>query len=334
MKNAKNVLQLIVSLIIASGFLYFAFRGKDLSQLWDSLTQIHWIWFIILFFGGILSHYLRAWRWKYLLYPIKENIKVRNAFSAVMIGYLVNNVLPRVGELVRPYAIGKLEHVPKTAVFGTVVLERILDIITFFFILMVVFFFYADSFATLFPTIASLEPLFLIGSIVMLIIFVLMFFKADRFFSLLKKILSILPKKFHARIDSLLDSFISGFAAAKNPTNFFVIAISSILIWSLYIALIYIPFFAYELTNLNFGAAAILMVASSVAVALPTPNGLGTYHSFASYTLTQLFKVNPITALSYALYTHGVGFLATTVVGLYFVVKDKIYIKDVQKSEQ
>jgi len=86
---------------------------------------------VLLFLGTVVGHMARAWRWQYLLYPIKPNVTLRNSFSAVMIGYMVNNFLPRVGEFVRPYAIGNLENISKSAALGTVVIERIIDMIVF-----------------------------------------------------------------------------------------------------------------------------------------------------------------------------------------------------------
>src|SRR3990172_8923543 len=127
----KNTLQTLFSVSLAAIFLYLAFRGKNIDGIWHSLIDVHWSWFIALFAGSVLSHIIRAWRWKYLLFPVKENISLRNAFSVTMIGYLINNVVPRLGEFVRPYAMAKLEGVSKSATMGTIILERILDLVTF-----------------------------------------------------------------------------------------------------------------------------------------------------------------------------------------------------------
>src|SRR5271157_3926498 len=136
MKNVKTYIRYGVSFIVMALFMFLAFRGKNFGSIWDCLSSVHWIWVVYLIVGGVLSHLARAWRWQYLLAPIKENVTLRNSFSAVMIGYMVNNFLPRVGEVVRPYTLGKLENISKTAVFGTVVIERVIDIITFFSILL------------------------------------------------------------------------------------------------------------------------------------------------------------------------------------------------------
>ncbi|HTY10358.1 MAG TPA: lysylphosphatidylglycerol synthase transmembrane domain-containing protein [Bacteroidota bacterium] len=332
MKRSKNYIRYIVSFVIMALFMYLAFRGQDLNALWASLTQVRFIWIVYLVVGGILSHVVRAWRWQYLLNPIKKNVTLRNCFSAVMIGYMINNFLPRVGEVVRPYTLGKLENISKTAAFGTVIIERIIDIITFYSILLAVMFIYSDSFAQLFPSFASIEPIFLAGAVFGLVFFIFLFFKAELIFSFLKKGLVFLPQKIRTTIDRTFDSFISGFAVAKQPGDFAMIIVTSYIIQGLYLLLMYIPFFAYDgivSHSLDFGSAAILLVVSTVAFAVPTPSGFGTYHSFTSFTLTQLYHVDSVTALSYSVLTHEVGVLLTLVIGLYYFFRDHIRVTEI-----
>ena len=185
----KNIISTFFSIALSALFLYLAFRGKDISQLWKSLVDVHWSWFVILFVGSAFSHVLRAWRWKYLLYPIKRDVTLRNAFSATMIGYLINNVVPRLGEFIRPYALKKLEGVSRSATMGTIVLERILDMVTFAIIVLTVLAVYAKPFAIWFPSMADFEWLFFVGAVVMMIVFILIFLKADILFQFLKKAL-------------------------------------------------------------------------------------------------------------------------------------------------
>ncbi len=333
----KNTLSMIFSVALAAFFLYFAFRGKDINVIWHSLIDVHWLWFVALFIGSALSHVLRAWRWKYLLYPIKQDVSLRNAFSVTMIGYLINNVVPRLGEFVRPYAMKKLEGISKSATMGTIILERILDIVTFALVVLTVLAIYAEPFGRWFPSMAQFEWLFFVGAVVMTVIFVLIFLKADAMFRFLKKFLFIVPQNLRLQMDKIFDSFLSGFRAGNHTGNYLMIAITSILIWVSYIILLYIPFFIYDFparNGLNFGSAAVLQVASGLAFALPTPSGIGSYHSFTSFVLTKLFSVDAMQALSYAVYTHAVGFLTTTILGLYYFFVDKIHVGDAMSKNE
>jgi hypothetical protein len=331
----KNIARTVFSISLAGVFLYLAFRGKDIGDIWRSLIAVHWIWFVVLFAGSALSHLIRAWRWKYLLFPMKENISLRSTFSATMIGYLINSIIPRLGEFVRPYVIGKLEGISKSATMGTIVLERVLDIVTFALIVLTVLSIYAEPFALWFPSMAPFEWLFFVGAAVMMILFLLIFLRAEMFFRFVTKLTFLLPVKYRKQADHIFSSFLSGFQASKHRGNFLMIAVTSVMIWLSYIVLLFVPFYIYhfpEEYGLNFGSAAVIQVASGLAFALPTPSGIGSYHAFISYTLSDIFSVNAVQALSYAFYTHIVGFLTTTILGLYFFFKDKIHIADVMNT--
>ncbi|MGA9408280.1 MAG: lysylphosphatidylglycerol synthase transmembrane domain-containing protein [Bacteroidota bacterium] len=335
MNKAKTFIRYTVSFLVTALFMYLAFRGQNLDAIWNSLSQVRFVWIFYLIVGGILSHIVRAWRWQYLLIPMKKNVTLRNSFSAVMIGYMVNNFLPRVGEVVRPYTLGKLEGISKSAVFGTVIIERIIDIISFFSILLAVMFFYSDSFAELFPSFSSMEPFFLGGSVCAFLLFIFLFFKAEYIFSLLKRSLVFLPVKIRGKFDRVFESFISGFAIAKYPGQFAMIIITSYIIQGLYLLLMYIPFFAFDAManhSLDFGSATILLVVSTVAFAFPTPSGFGTYHSFTSFTLTRLYHIDGVTALSYSILTHEIGVLLTTVIGLYYFFRDHIRVTEIVRE--
>ena len=336
MTRAKTYFRYAISFLVMALFLYLAFRDKDFGAIWNSLSNVHWTWVFYLAVGGAISHLARAWRWQYLLAPIKENVSLRNSFSAVMIGYMVNNFLPRVGEVVRPYTLGKLESISKTAAFGTVIIERIIDIITFFTILLAVMFLYSGSFVEMFPSFASWEPLFLAGSVVAFALFVLLFFKAALIFSFIRRMLVILPEKFRTKFDNLFESFLSGFAISKYPKRFLMIIVISYLIQGLYLLLMYIPFFAFDKMaghSLNFGSATVLLVVSTVAFALPTPSGFGTYHSFTSFALTQLYHVDGVTALSYSILTHEVGVMLTMVIGFFYFIRDHVRVAEMVGNE-
>ena len=104
------------------------------------------------------------------------------------------------------------------------------------------------------------------------------------------------------------------------------------LIWAFYIFEMFIIFYAFEnfpKENIVIQTAVILLVASSVAYLLPTPSGIGTYHTFIPFVLTGLYGVDQVTALSYAVFTHGIGYFTTSIFGGYYFLKDKIHLKEV-----
>ncbi len=327
----KQIFRTLISFAIAGFFLYLAFRGTDFQELWISLKNVNYWWISLLIPLALLSHWVRAVRWGYLLAPVKAKTSRRNLFSGVMIGYMVNNALPRVGELVRPYVLGKLEGISKTSALGTVVIERILDFLTFYSMLSIVLFAYPSSLTPFFENVDTVRPIILASSIGCFFLFVILFFKAETFVSFASKVKVLLPKKYRTRFDRLLDSFQSGLAVSKMKGSFFIIIVLSLFMQGLYALGLYVPFFAFSsmtALKLDLGASVILLTISSIASVLPAPGAMGTYHSFMTFTLMKLYHVDNMTALGYSLITHEVGYILVTIVGLYFFLKDHVHIAE------
>jgi uncharacterized protein (TIRG00374 family) len=334
-KKTKSIFRYSISFIIAFIFLYFAFRGVKLSELWESLKGANYWWVALLIPLNILMNWVRAERWAHLLAPIKSPISKRNLFSGIMIGYAINNVLPRVGEFVRPYIVGKREGISRTSVFGTVVVERILDFMSFYFIVCVVLFLYPRSLDPFVNQPDAVRPLFLIGSITALLIFVLLFFKAESFFRFLAKILFFIPQKHKEKVEIVLDKFYTGFAVAKLRDKFGVILFQSFLIWGLNALIMFVPFFAFTSlmeSGMNFGASVVLLVISSIAWILPAPGAMGTYHWFLQVAMIKLYGIDETTALSYAIVTHEVGYLVVMIFGVYYYFRDHLHVSDLANA--
>jgi glycosyltransferase 2 family protein len=329
--KTRSIFRYSISFLLAFIFLYLAFRGVKLSDLWISLKGANYWWVAVLIPLTILSHWIRAVRWADLLAPIKQHISIRNLFSGVMIGYAVNNVLPRVGEFIRPYVLGKLEGISKSSTFGTVVVERILDFMSFYFIVCIVLFIYPHSLDPFVTDADAIRPLFLIGSLAMLVIFILLFFKGEAFIRFLAKMLYLIPKRFSTKIEKVLDRFYTGFAVSKVRDKLAKILFQSFLIWGLYALGMYLPFFAFTSLvrpDLDFGAAVILLVISSISWVLPAPGAVGTYHSFLTIAMVKLYGVDSTIALSYAIVTHSVTYLVASILGVYYYFRDHLKFSD------
>jgi uncharacterized protein (TIRG00374 family) len=333
--KSRIVIRYSISFLLAFGFLYFAFRGVKLSELWESLKGANYWWVALLIPLNILMNWVRAERWAQLLAPIKSPISKRTLFSGVMIGYAINNVLPRVGEFVRPYIVGNREGISRSSVFGTVVVERILDFMSFYFIVCVVLFLYPKSLDPFVNQPDAIRPLFLLGSIAALIIFVLLFFKAEALFRLLAKVLRFLPDRQKEKAEIILDKFYTGFAVAKLRDKFGVILFQSFLIWGLNALIMFVPFFAFSTlvqSGMDFGASVVLLVITSFAWILPAPGAMGTYHSFLKVAMVRLYGIDETTALSYAIVTHEVGYLVVMVIGLYYYFHDHLHVSDLTNA--
>lgn len=328
----KSFVRSAVSFLIAAFFLYFAFRGTKAADLWQTLREVNYGWVIALIPVVVLSHWLRAVRWAHLLAPIKSDLSSRNLFSAVMIGYAVNNILPRVGEIVRPLVIGKLEKIPRSSAFGTVVVERIIDFTSFYFIVCIVLFLYPHSLDPFIRNVDSVRPWLLVASLLACVVFTVVFFKGEALFKFLAKLKRFAPASQQERLERIIDSFLSGFRVAQMKDRLGAIVIYSLLIWALYALGMYVPFFAFDSLakiHLDFGASVVLLTITSIAWVLPAPGAMGTYHSFLTVALVKLYGVDSATALGFSIITHETGYLIVMAIGGYYYFRDHFRVSDV-----
>lgn len=333
----KSFLRIISSIAFALVFLYFAFRGCDFDKLVSSLKEANYLWALLLLPCLFISHLIRAWRWKYLLDPIKKDLSFRNLFSSVMIGYMVNNALPRVGEIVRPYNLGRLEKISKSAVFGTILVERIIDILTFLLCLAVIFIYYQETLTQVFPWLQGASIILLVGTVGVFGLFALLLSRRDRAFRWVRILTRRLSPALGERAERLLHSFLDGFLIIREPRRYFMIGALTVVIWFWYAMVVYLPFLAFGMDarySLNFLSAIVVMVISAIGFIIPAPGATGTYHWVAREGLVRLFGVDVEVALSYATVTHLLGFVAVTLVGLLYFLRDNLKVSEALRSSQ
>lgn len=333
----KRSWQYLLSALLTILFLFLAFRGMDPGKLMESMARANYAWMVVYLLCLLASHVLRSLRWRYFLDPVKPRIGLRPLFSAVMVGYLMNNVLPRAGELARPYVLARREGFPVSAAFGTIVVERVIDILTFIVLLAIVPLVYsgplAESFPWLIPSGIVVSCLMIVG----LGVLVTMMIRRDFTDGCLRVLSRILPEKLAARTGGMVHSFLDGVKFVTRPRNYLAIVALSVAVWFLYALMTYAAFFAFDIGGLGFGAAIVVLTISSIGVAIPTPGSVGSYHVLTAQTLTRLFGIDAVTALSYATVSHAVGFIAVSVIGAFFVWRDHLAIADtlhLQKGEE
>ena len=270
-----GILRYVVSGGLTLFFLWIAFRGTDLSRLGASMRDANYWWIGASLVLLAFSHFLRAWRWRYLLEPFKAGIPLRKLFSAVMIGYLFNNLLPRAGELVRPYVIARMERVPVSGAFGTIVIERIIDTFSFLFLFALLPVLYDGPLAESFPWLHDGGIIVFAVTVAGLSVLLLMMKRRDWTDSALRWGARFLPRSSAGKIEGVVHGFLDGFRFLGRPKNFAVIFVFSAGIWGLYIAMMYVSFFAFGLAELGFQTAVVILTISSIGTAIPTPGGRG-----------------------------------------------------------
>lgn len=120
----KHIFRITITLAIVIGSSYIALRNINLDILISTLLNAHYEWVVLSIPVMLVSHWLRALRWKTMLSPVVEKPSILNMFSAVMIGYAVNNVIPKGGELMRPIIYARRDKVPLSTVMASMIVER------------------------------------------------------------------------------------------------------------------------------------------------------------------------------------------------------------------
>lgn len=323
----KKIIRFSISAILIVLSVWYATRDIDFQKLWNIIVNANYFWVLLSIPVILLSHWIRAYRWKTMLEPALKikSASTWNLFSAVMIGYFFNCVLPRGGEFIRPYVYARREKVSFTSTFATIIVERVIDVITLLILFMFVFFFLSDQIITAFTEIDVNSVIMVVG----LIIFVgLASFYPPVFRFLIKLVIKPISEKFHDRISQLFEKFLKGFAIIKSPSRYFKLSFESISIWFCYTVPMYLMFFSFDLhttANLGFSDAVLLIVISGIGVTIaPTPGAFGVYHVLIRDAMILFYGLTSEEALAYATLTHGVNYLIQVIVGGLFFMRENI----------
>jgi uncharacterized protein (TIRG00374 family) len=311
----KKVIQFFVILIIGGGFMYYVFKDQNLSELWQKMLSANLWWLGLGLFISIFSHWLRAFRATLMYDAMNYNIKTSHSFYAVLIGYMMNYFIPRAGEVARCASLSKSDNLPIEKSLGSVVVERIFDLIIMTFLLGVVFLlqfnliwdFIQNTLQNNQLQSSSGLPLkwILLGVIIFILSIV---------FLLRKKIAN---HALYQKFVTLFKGFADGLLSIKNVKKPVLFVVLSLGIWTCYILMMYFCFFALPSTeHLSFEACLTVFAIGSIGVALPAPGaGAGTYHYFISKSL-MLFGVASIDGVAYATMVHGSQLVLLIALGL------------------
>jgi len=180
--KTKNILKFVVFSVVIILLMYLAFRGVNLDELIDQLKKANYFIAIAASMIGVLiGGWIRAYRWKFFLEPIKDRIRFRNLFSSMMIGYMMNSIVPKSGEVSRPVVLAKQEDISRASAFGTIIAERIFDMLSLFISFGFCLFYFKDSIFDAFGN--DFEQYALYGSIVVMagvILIIIMILNLER----------------------------------------------------------------------------------------------------------------------------------------------------------
>ena len=303
----KSILQYSLILGVTVLLTYLSLRGLTVAEgenKWDYLKQTwqaaHKGWLVIMAVLSLISHALRAERWRMLLVPMGFNAKFSHSLLSLMVGYLINLVIPRGGEISRCYNLYKLGNIPVVESFGTVVIERIIDLLCLILLIAISFAFESQK---LFAFIATLPIEFSGGSnlkvlLVVIAVVIIVMMLGYLIFRKSKKLNKIIRRTWRSFKDGILSVF-----RLKNKGVF---TFYSALIWLLYFGMSYAVLKAFPSTSdLHFSAVLSLFAIGAIAMAAPLPGGTGSYHVLVPQGLFFLYQIPLSDAVAFTFIFHG-----------------------------
>jgi len=319
-----------LGIAIGGLFLFLAFRGIDFQELENALKGVNYVILIPASLLTILSVLVRAFRWHYLLQPIRK-ISKRSLFSATMIGLMANNLFPaRLGEFVRAYVIGEKESISKSASFATIVLERIFDGITVLLFLSAVLLLYSFPLPDWMRNAAYFASgiyLFALGFLILLKV------KTQKVLQFIQFITKPLPEKIRTGLIHILNSFIHGLQILHDFKNIIIVSLLSLLVWLPIGYIIHVLLHSFGI-HLPIYASFFLLVLICIGVMIPSaPGYVGTIQLICVAVLG-IFDVARSQALSFSFLFHITQFVPITVIGLILFFAEGFSFSVVSKSSK
>jgi uncharacterized protein (TIRG00374 family) len=296
--------------------------GVDLNELERVLRRAHpaWIGAGVLSVG--LTYIFRAWRWQVLLAPIvsgKAGVSFRNSFRITVMGFTATNLLPgRLGEILRPYLIARVEPVNTAAALATVLIERLLDMAAIMLLFGVFLLTTAASVG------ADVKWAGALASSTAVVALVVLVFGAGHP-AVLRRWSDAFTKRLPARIAGVAGRFahtlVDGLLVMRQPRAVTVAAVLSVFLWLSIALTIWFSGLALDLT-FAFPDTFLIVMYLVVGVAVPVPSGVGSYHFMYQLAATSIFGVNRDLAAAAAIVTHAISFLPISVLGVVYLAQD------------
>lgn len=313
-KVLKKTLQIVFPLLLGAGILYWTYRDFNFQRVWQVLDggmNYGWMLFSLVF--GVTAQVCRGLRWKLTLEPLGERPKTANCIYSIFISYAANLVVPRVGEVSRCGVLSKYDGVSFAKSLGTVVTERLVDMLCVALITGSTLLLQAPVFATFFEEtgtdVSRYTQLFTSTNFYLIIICIIALGLLA--FFLIRNVTMF------ARLRGILHNVWEGILSLKNVKNLPLFLFYTVGIWASFFLEFYVAFFSFEFSSdLGVVAALVMFAVGSIVVIVPTPNGAGPWH-FAVITMMVLFGVGKEDAGIFALLVHGIQTFLIILLGIY-----------------
>jgi len=313
-KILSNILKIVLPLLIAGGILYYMYRDFDFAEAKHIfLHEMNLWWLLATVIPITLSHVMRGLRWLITLEPLGYRPKAADSIDSIFIAYASNILIPRVGEVSRCAVLTKYDGVPFSKALGTLVAERLVDMLLVVLFVCTVLVTQMGVFASFFAETGTNEDALIalltspktylvsIGTIAAIVVLWLVLRKTA----------------FYAKMMKQVRNFVDGLLSLRTMRRKGLFLFYTIGIWVCYFLEFYLAFFCFPFSaELGMVKAMVIFAAISLAIIIPTPNGAGPWH-FVVISMMTLYGVSQTDASSFALIVHTFQTLGVILLGAY-----------------
>jgi len=326
----RKMLSVIVGIVISVVLMWLLFREINFGDLMAALRGANYFWIIPNVLLIVLTMYLRAYRWTFMIRPVKE-VPFRKLLAATCIGFMANNVLPlRLGEFVRAYSLAYQDReVSKSASLATIFVERmVFDLVA----LLVIFGAVIGVTTIHIPEEMKAGIYLAIGAALTGLTLVLFLaLRPDQAGHYLTRYLFFLPDRFKNIIREIIVRFSTGLEFMTRLQTASWVGVQTLVIWLVMGVSNYFVFLAFGF-DLPLEASYFLLVVVSIAILVPSsPGFVGVYHAGTVFTLTQ-YGIGRADALSFALVLHAAQYIPITLMGFYYLKKEHLTLRQLEEE--
>ena len=303
----------------------------DVKEMLTAFSQARILPVIIVISLIYFAWWIRAWRWQVLVSPVKK-VSAQLSFSAMMIGYLGNNIFPlRAGEFMRMYVAAKRGDMAMSSSLAVIVVERVLDML----MLLVMF----TLSLLLFPLpgfFRNAGIIILIATLCFTAFLILLVVKKEKAISIAALFLKIAPTRIKEKILKIISDFSNGLEIFRRSERYLLVLGWTLFMWSIYVIIIYFSLSFFNLIQPDYPliyktpwiTAIVILTVTTAGIGIPSaPGAVGTYHGMCLFGM-QLFGVSSEIGMCYAILMHLANFFPMTVIGTYCLIKEGIKLTE------
>jgi uncharacterized protein (TIRG00374 family) len=324
----------VLGLFISALLIWWTLRDVSLPEVWVVIRTGN-LWLLAASVAVTTGSFLiRAQRWNVLLQPVQRHTSLNSRFGAVAIGFMTNNLIPaRVGEFVRAFAFSRMEPIPVSAAFGSVVVERFLDGVIL--LVFLVFPVLLPSFPAA-GDLGALDALIraaLIGLVMVAGLMVVLLFWPGLLTRTARRLATRLPARAAQRVLGSLQAFLESIQVLRSPGLMTSAMAWSFAHWSWQALAFYLAMAAFGI-HAGWAAPFFTQAVVGFVVALPSaPGFFGTFHAAADWALSSGYGVEHTRALAFAYGFHLGGFIPVTIIGLWYANRIGLSLRELGKAD-